>query len=218
MRRAALFACLGVACTLHGDGELASKPRELPLFTGIEVFDGFTATVTVDPTRDPDAPVDVIVGGDRNALGRLFTVVHEPGLLSAGVDPNQLTELSLGPTLTTVVPALRSGYVEDTSTLEVFGARGELALVVHESGSVMVHDGEALAVTATVIDDGVLTLAGSGPSLALVVEGAATVDAGALQVADVVVRARGTGSIRVCATATFKVYGSGADQVVLDCG
>ena len=52
----------------------------------------------------------------------------------------------------------------------------------------------------------------------LVVEGAATVDAGALQVADVVVRARGTGSIRVCATATFKVYGSGADQVVLDCG
>jgi len=217
MRRGLPLVCLGLACTLRGDGEFAEVVRELPVFMGIEVFDGFTATVTVDPTRDPDAPVDVTVGGDRNALGRLFTVVHEPGLLSAGVDPNQLTELSLGPTLTAMVPALRSGYVEDTSTLEVFGARGELALVVHDAGSAMVHAGEALGVTATVIDDGLLTLAGGGPALELVVEGAATVDAGAFAAAAVTVRARGTGTVRVCATETIMIFGSGAGQVELGC-
>ncbi len=218
MRRVLFLACLALACTLHGDGEFADEDRELPVFTGIEVFDGFGASVTVDPTLVGQTTVNVTVGGDSNALSRLFTVLHKEGLMSAGVDPNELTELKLAPTLTARVPALRSAYVEDTSTLEIFGARGELTLVVHESGSLMLHDAEALAATATVIDGGLLTLAGSGPALELVVEGAATVDAGAFAATTVTVRARGTGAIRVCATESIKVYGSGAASVVLDCG
>lgn len=217
MRRVVFLACVGLACTLHGDGEFADEVRELPIFTGIEVFDGFGATVTVDPTLVGQTTVDVTVGGDSNALARLFTVLHREGLMSVGVDPNELTELNLAPTLMTRVPALRSAYVEDTSTLEIHGASGDLALVVHESGAVMLHDAEALRVTATVTEDGLLTVAGSGPALELVVEGAATVDAGAFAGAVVTVRARGTGAIRVCATESLTIYGSGA-SVVLDCG
>ena len=218
MRRGLPLVCLGLACTLRGDGEFAEVVRELPVFMGIEVFDGFTATVTVDPAAPVvEGVVEVSVGGDGNALGRLFTVLHGDATLSAGVDPNELSALSLGPTLTATVPALRSGYVEDTSTLVIDGARGELALVVHDAGSAMVRAGEVLRVTATVIDDGLLTLAGGGPALELVVEGAATVDAGAFAAAAVTVRARGTGAVRVCATETIEIFGSGAGQVELGC-
>ncbi len=218
LRPVVTLACLGLACTLHGDGEQGSETRELPAFTAIEVFDGFAATVTVDPALPAGAPVELTVAGDSNALGRLFTVLHGEATLSAAIDPNQLTELSLGPTMTATVPALTRGFAEDTSTLEIFGARGDLTLEVHESASVMLHDGEGLRVTALAIDDGLLTLAGAGPSLELVVEGAATVDAGAFAAATVMVRARGTGAIRVCATEAITVYGSGSGQVALDCG
>jgi hypothetical protein len=219
MRWSLSLACLALACTLRGDGEEGSATRELAVFTGIEVFDGFTATVTVDPaTPVVDGKVEVRVTGDSNALERLFTVLHAVATLSAGVDPNHITELSLTPGLSTTVPALRSGYVADTSTLEVFGASGELTLSVHEAGSLMVHDGELLSVTATVVDDGLLTLAGSGPLLELVVEGAAAVEAGAFAAAKVVVHARGTGSVRVCATEAITILGAGAELVEFDCG
>jgi len=218
LRPVVMLACLGLACTLRGDGEQGSETRELPAFTAIEVFDGFAATVTVDPALPVGAPVELTVAGDSNALGRLFTVLHGDATLSAAVDPNHLTELSLGPTLTASVPALASGFAEDTSTLEIFGARGELALEVHESASVMLQGGEGLRVTARAIDDGLLTLAGAGPSLDLVVEGAAMVDAGAFTAVTVTVRARGTGAIRVCATEAIEIYGSGSGQVALDCG
>lgn len=219
MRRILPLACLAFACTLRGDGEEGEEDRALAVFTGIEVFDGFTATVTVDPaTPIVDGEVRVQVRGDSNALGRLFTVLHEVATLSVGVDPNHITELSLTPAVATTVPALRSGYVADTSTLEVFGANGALTLSVHEAASLMVHDGEDLSVTATVVDDGLLTLAGSGPLLELVVEGAAAVDAGGFAAATVVVRARGTGSVRVCATEAITILGAGAERVELACG
>lgn len=219
MRRVLPLACLALACTLHGDGEEGTEDRSLAVFTGIEVFDGFTATVTVDPaTPIVDGAVTVSVRGDSNALGRLFTVLHAVAVLSVGVDPNHITELSLTPGVSATVPALRSGYVADTSTLAVFGASGELTLSVHEAASLMVHEAEDLSVTATVVDDGLLTLAGSGPRLELVVEGAAAVDAGAFAAATVVVRARGTGSVRVCATEAITILGSGAKLVDFDCG
>lgn len=214
MRRLLPLVCLGLACTLRGDGEFVEEARELPVFTGIEVFDGFTATVTVDPAVDA---ATVVVGGDGNALERLFTVMHAEATLSVAVDPNELSELSLTPTLTATVPALRSGFVEDSSSLEIRGPSGALGLVVREAGSVMVHAGAALSVSATVSDDGELTLAGSGPALELVVEGDATVEAGAFAAAAVTVRARGTGEIRVCATETIRIFGGGAGQVELGC-
>lgn len=219
MRRVLPLACLGFACTLRGDGELDDVTRRLPVFDGIEVFDGFTASVTVDPAAplDEDGRLDVVVSGDSNALDRLLTALHGPATLSAAVDPNQMTELSLTPGLTTTIPALRSGYVTDDSTLEVFGASGALSLSVHESASLMVQGGAGLSVTATVVDDGRLTLAGSGPVLGLVVEGGAAVDAGAFAAAKVVVRTSGTGPVRVCATEAITILGSGARFVELDC-
>lgn len=218
VRAPALLAALLLACTLRGDGERVADTRELPPFAEIEVFDLFAVTVTVDPDLPADEPVEVTVTGDGNALGRLFTLVHGEQILSVGVDPNELTTLSMTPEVEASVPALTRAYAADATTLEVVAPRGELTVTVLESAELAVSDAEQLTLHATVQGDAALLVAGAGPLLELVVEDGATVDARRFYAEKVVVRARGDGEVAVCATAEFTVLGAGASRVTLACG
>jgi hypothetical protein len=213
------FGLLGLAlgCTLRGDGERGSVTRELPVFAAIELFDGFDATVTVDPSLPADAKVALEVSGDDNALHRLFTVVHSGSTLSVAVDPNHLTELDLTPAIEARVPALTRAHAEDTTGLEIFGAMGELRVAARESATVTLHGAAPLTLHAEASGQASLIVAGEGPLLELVVDGAATVDARDFTASRVTVHARGDGPITVCATAEIKIVGAGAEQVELEC-
>ena len=73
VRRLLMLACLGLGCTLRGDGERLVETREREPFTALEVFDGFVATVYVDADLRPEDPVMLTVSADGNALRRIFT-------------------------------------------------------------------------------------------------------------------------------------------------
>lgn len=218
VRPPVLLALLVAACTLRGDGERVEQTRELPLFAAIEVFDDFVVTLEVDRFAAEDGPITVTVSGDGNALARLFTLVHGEATLSVAVDPNTLTDLRVTPQLDASVPALRDAHAADAATLEIVGPAGELTLTAIERAAVTVSEGDALTVRATVQDDAQLVVTGAGPLLELVVEDGATVDARGFIADKVVVRARGDGEVRVCATAEITIVGRGAAQVELGCG
>lgn len=218
VRRLVPLACLAVACTLRGDGVRADETRELPVFTTLEVFDGFAATITVDPSSPAQGPVAVTVSGDANALQRLFTVWHGEGALSVAIDPNRLTSLSLSPTLEATVPGLGRAYAADTTVLEILGAAGELSLEVREWATLAVTGASAASVTAEAHENATLILAGEGPTLTLTVEDAATVDARDFRAIRVTVEAHGTGQIEVCAVGLLTVRGPGASRVLRVCG
>ncbi len=209
---------LTLGCTLRGDGELGSVTRELPVFAAIELFDDFDAIVTVDPGLPAAASVAVEVSGDDNALHRLFTVVHGGATLSVAIDPNHLTELDLTPAIAASVPALTRAYAEDTTGLEIFGVRGELDVVARESATITLHGAAPLTLRAAASGRASLIVAGEGPLLELVVDGAATVDASDFTARRVTVHARGDGAVRVCAAEEIKIVGAGAEQVALACG
>lgn len=216
MRRFAVLACLGLACTLRGDGERVVEVRELPVFSVIEVFDGFVTTVFVDPALSAEEPLALSVSADGNAMRRVFTELHGEGTLSVAVDPNHLTRLSLTPEIEVTVPALRRAYVADTTVLEVIGARGELSLEALGSATLDVA-GTGVTLTATAREDATLILAGDGPALTLEVYDAATVDARGFHAAEVVVYARGVGEVRVCASERLTIRGIGAEFVTRAC-
>lgn len=217
MRRVALLPCLALACTLTGDGVPGSETRSLPVFDAVEVFDGFAVTLAVDPSIAAES-ITLELSGDANALGRLFAAVHGVDTLSLGVDPNHLTELRLVPAASARVPALRRVYAEDASALELSGARGTLAIELHEAATLTVTGEEAVAVEVIADDETALSLVGRGPTLGIVAAGQATVDARGFAAASVRVEHAGTGEILVCATETIVLRGPGAAQVRLDCG
>jgi hypothetical protein len=216
MRRLAVLACLGLACTLRGDGERVVEVRELASFSVIELFDGFVTTVVVDPTLDAKDPVALSVSADGNAMRRIFTELHGEGTLSVAVDPNNLTRLSLTPEIEVTVPALRRAYAADTTVLEVLGAQGELSLEALGSATVDVA-GAGVMLTATAREDATLILTGDGPTLILEVYDAATVDARSFHAGEVVVYARGVGEVRVCASERLTIRGVGAGLVTRAC-
>lgn len=219
MRRVALLPGLALACTLTGDGELGQETRSFPVFDAVEVFDDFAVTLAVDETMAATEAIDVKFGGDANALGRLFAAVHAVDTLSVGVDPNHLTELELGPTMSARVPALRRVYAEDASALTVTGAREALEIELHEAASLTVQGAEAEAVAIDVIADADATLdiIGLGPSLNIVSSGNAAIDASKFAAEAVRVEHRGKGEILVCATKTIVILGSGSARVRLAC-
>jgi hypothetical protein len=217
MRRVALLPGLALACTLHGDGTLGEQTRSLPVFDVVEVFDNFAVTLAVDTTMAATDSIEVKFGGDANALGRLFGAVHEVDTLSLKIDPNHLTELSLEPTMSARVPALRRVYAEDSAVVEVSGARDSLAIELHEAATMTVQADEAVAVDVIAGGDAALDLAGFGPSLNIVSSGKVTIDARAFAAEAVRVEHRGTGEILVCATRTILIYGRGATKVHQDC-
>ncbi len=218
MRRLVFLACLGLACTLRGDGERMLEERELPAVTVVEVFDNFVTTVVVDPALFVDDPVELTVSADGNALRRIFTVLHGEATLSISVDPNHMTRLSLTPAVDLTVPALRRGYATDTTVLEVVGAQGELSLEARESANLSLTGAQGVTLTAAAHERATLVLAGDGPSLTLETRDAATVDAHEFRAAEVIVYAHGEGDIRVCATERITIRGAGAEFVTLDCG
>lgn len=221
MRRVALFAALMApvpACTLHGDGLQVSVNRQLPGFAAVEVFDDFVARVTVDPALPVADEIAVTVLGEANVLRRLLTLVHGEGVLSVGVDPNQLTELTIPPEMHVQVPTLARGYATDTTTLEISGAHGELTLEAHESATVMLDAAHDLTLGVDATGEAQLTLVGDGPELTLTAADAASVDASGFAAARVAVIANGTGEIRVCATKRVTVRGPGWRQVTIACG
>jgi len=218
VRRLVFLACLGLACTLRGDGERVLEERELPGFTVVEVFNNFVTTVVVDPTLAADAPVDLTVSADGNALRRILTVLHGEATLSISVDPNLSTRLSLTAAIELTVPALRRGYATDATVLEVIGAQGELSLEARESANLSLSGGQGVTLTAAAHERATLILAGDGPTLTLEAHDAATIDAHEFRAAAVTVYARGEGDIRVCATESITIRGAGAEFVSLDCG
>jgi len=221
MRRVALLPGLALAsalaCTLKGDGEPGLMTREVAVFDAVEVFDNFTVTLAVDTTMAAPQAIELKFSGDSNALGRLFAAVHEVDTLSVGVDPNTLTELDLGPTMSARVPALRRVYAEDAAVLEVSGARERLEVELHEAATLTVQGEEAVAVDVLADDDAGLTLRGEGPSLNIVSSGNATIDASGFAAEAVRVEHSGTGEVLVCATATIVKFGPGAKYVRLGC-
>lgn len=210
------LACT-VACTLKGDGELGQETRSVPVFDAVEVFDNFTVKLAVDTTMAAPEAIELKLSGDSNALGRLFAAVHAVDTLSVAVDPNTLTELDLGPTLSARVPALRRVYAEDAGVLQVSGARETLEIELHESASLTVQGEASLAVEVIAEDDAALTIAGQGPSLNIVSSGDVTIDASAFAAEAVRVEHQGDGEILVCATATIVKFGAGASKVKLVC-
>lgn len=215
-----IFACTlagTLACTLTGDGELGTETRSLPAFDAVEVFDDFAVKLAVDGTLAAMEPIMAELGGDANALDRLFAVVHAVDTLSLGVDVHDLTRLSQTPTMSARVPALRRIYAEDNSTLQISGAREVLAIELHEAASSTVQGDAALAVEVVAGEDAALVLAGEGPSLNIVVSGRATIDAGGFVARAVRVEHHGSGEVVVCATATIVILGPGAAKVRLDC-
>ncbi len=212
---AGIFACT-LACTLTGDGEAGTETRSLPAFDAVEVFDDFAVVLAVDGTLAAADPIVIELGGDANALDRLFAVVHAVDTLSLGVDVHDLTRLSQAPTMSARVPALRRIYAEDNSTLQISGAREALAIELHEAASSTVQ-GDALAVEVVADEDAALVLAGEGPSLNIVVSGGATIDAGGFTARAVRVEHHGTGEVVVCATEMLVVVGPGGAKVRLDC-
>lgn len=216
MRRVALLPGLALACTLHGNGELGHETRSFPVFDAVEVFDGFTATLAVDTTMVVES-IEVQFGGDANALARLFAAVHEVDTLSVGVDPNHLTELDLGPTMSARVPALRRVYAEDASALAITGAREALEIELHEAASLTVQGAEAVVIDVIADDDTTLAIVGQGPTLNIVSSGNATIDAGQFRADAVRVEHQGSGEVVVCATKTIVIVGSGSARVRLAC-
>lgn len=217
MRRAALTPCLALACTLTGDGVPGSVTRSLPVFDAVEVFDGFTVALTVEPALAAES-IALELSGDANALGRLFAAVHGDATLSLGVDPNHLTELRLVPGAAARVPALRRVFAADTSAVAVTGAREALEIELHESATLTLTDAEAVALEVLADGEAALSLAGHGPTLRVVAGGTATIDARGFAAAAVRVEHAGTGEVLVCATETIVIRGSGAARVRLDCG
>ncbi|MBA3549014.1 MAG: DUF2807 domain-containing protein [Nannocystis sp.] len=206
-----------LGCTLTGDGQPGTETRSLPAFDAVEVFDDFAVTLEVDGRLAARGPIAAEFGGDANALDRLFAEVHAVDTLSLGVDIHDLTRLSLVPTMSARVPALRRIFAEDRSTLQVSGARGTLAIELHREASSTVQGGGPLAVEVVADEDAGLVLTGEGPSLTIVVSGRATIDAGTFVAEAVRVQHHGSGEVVVCATKTLVIRGSGAAKVRLDC-
>jgi len=217
VRPIALLPGLALACTLTGNGELGQETRSFAVFDAVEVFDDFTVTLAVDTTMTVADAIEVEFTGDANALGRLFAAVHAVDTLSVGVDPNHLTELALGPTMSARMPALRRDHAEDASTITVTGAREALEIELHEAASLTVQAEAATAIDVIADDDAVLAITGEGPSLNIVSSGNVMIDASKFTAAAVRVEHQGDGEVLVCATKTIVIVGSGASMVRLVC-
>lgn len=210
MKRVALLGCVALACTLNGDGRRVSKSRFImEYFDAIEVFDSFETDVVVDPTLQVGIGMAVKVSGEGNALDRLFVGVHAEQTLSAGVDPNHLTSLTLTPTLGVRIPVLVKLYADDTTVTTVTGGTGEIRFEAHDRAVVHLAGADAAALTVEADDDAAVTLAGAGPSLKISAAGTASVDAQAFRADSVTVDAQGSGTVVVCSVAEPVVTGDG---------
>lgn len=210
------LVCWLAACTLRGDGELASEDRVMDYFDTVEVFDGFRAEIAVDPTLLVGAELHITVSGDSNALGRLFTGVHEVATLAVGVDPNHLTELDVQPEVQARLPVLKKVHVADAAAATVSEATGELLLSLEDEGTAVVSEVTAGVVTVKAVGASSLELSGEGPSLEISASGAAGVDARAFNAAKVTVDAQGSGTIVVC-TQDLTIGGPGEAMVEVRC-
>lgn len=215
--RSAFLVVPVLACTLRGDGESASQTRLVRYFEAIEVFSNFSAEIVVDPRLPTGGKLDITIRGDSNALGRLFSGVHEPETLSVVVDPNHLTKLDLQPELAARIPRLALLFAADQAEVAVTGVTGALTVGVTHDAAVAV-DGTAAEVTVDAEDDGSVALAGDGPSLTISARDAAGVDAAGFRAGTATVDAQGTGTIVVCADGEVRVDGPGAAKVERRCG
>ncbi|MBL9105693.1 MAG: DUF2807 domain-containing protein [Myxococcales bacterium] len=204
------------ACTLRGDGERASEERVVDYFDTVEVFDSFVAELVVDPSLLVDTDLTITVAGDGNALGRLFTGVHEVATLSVGVDPNHLTKLELTPELVAPLPVLKKLHAADAAAVTVEGASGALLLSLEQDATATVTGVTAGVVTVAAAGASALELAGEGPSLEISASGSAGVDARRFRAAAVTIDAQGTGKIVVCG-ADVAVAGPGEGAVEKRC-
>ncbi len=211
MKRVVLLGCVALACTLDGDGRRVSKSRFImQYFDAIEVFDSFETDVVVDDTLQVGIGMAVKVSGEGNALDRLFIGVHAEQTLSAGVDPNHLTSLTLAPTLGVRIPVLVKLYADDRTITTVTGGTGEILVEAHDRAVVNMGGAEAASLTVEASDDAAVTLAGAGPALKISATGAASVDAQGFRADSVTVDAQGSGTIVVCSVAEPVITGDGA--------
>jgi len=210
VKRVLLLGCVALACTLDGDGRRISKSRFImQYFDAIEVFDSFETDVVVDPTLQVGIGMAVKVSGEGNALDRLFVGVHGEQTLSAGVDPNHLTSLTLAPTLGVRIPVLVKLYADDTTITTVTGGTGEILIEAHDRAVVSLAGADAASLTVEASDDAAVSLAGAGPALKISATGAASVDAQAFLADSVTVDAQGSGTVVVCSAAEPVVTGDG---------
>jgi hypothetical protein len=211
VKRVVLLGCVALACTLEGDGRRISKSRFImEYFDAIEVFDSFETDVVVDDTLQVGIGTAVKVSGEGNVLDRLFIGVHAEQTLSAGVDPNNLTSLTLAPTLGVRIPVLVKLYADDRTITTVTGGTGEILVEAHDRAVVSMGGAEAASLTVEVSDDAAVTLAGAGPALKISTTGAASVDAQGFRADGVTVDAQGSGTVVVCSVADPVVIGDGA--------
>lgn len=188
MVRVFLFVCVAAGCTLRGDGQRLSETRVLDYFDAVEVFDNFVTDIVVDPGLLVGGELEVVVAGDANLLDHVFTGVHGPDTLSAGVDSNNLVAPKLAPELAVELPVLVTLYAEDDTTTTVSGAGGEVELSVHDAATVKISGA------------GVLTISASG---------AASVEAQGFRASRVTVDVQGDATVVVCSEAEPTVTGTG---------
>src|SRR5690606_17231934 len=143
---------------------------------------------------------------------------HGVGRLSVAVDPNVQTALTVAPTLSFEVRALREVYASDQAVVRIAGARGGLAIAAE--GASIIEATELTAVSAEVRarDASYVLLAGTGESITISAAEGAIVDASALVVARAAVTVEDVNaSVTVCTTAEPpKIVGSPA-QVRVRC-
>ena len=218
VRRTIATLALLASCELKADGVPREVVREVPPFDAIEVFDDFEVAVTVRPELDPEADVTLRVTGEANAIGRLFTEVHGEGVLSIAVNPNLRTELTLKPTVTLEVPALRSVFATDRTVVRVAGASEALAIEAELES--IVEATELVAVAADVVarDASYVALAGAGPEVRISVSDMANVDASALTAEAAHVTVEGeSATVKVCTEGMEPEIVGEAAQVTVAC-
>ena len=118
--------------------------------------------------------------------------------------------------VTLATQTLVSASVLGAGRLSIGRMKGDrLDLSVTGAGAITVGEIAADAANATVIGNGALTLAGRAGKVRLMTNGAGTIDAGALEAGDLVVRLDGPGATMARARFTASIVNAGLGQVTV---
>jgi hypothetical protein len=198
---------------LPASADAADRTYAIGSFDRIRIDGPFD--VRLDTGKAPSARADA----DPRTLDRLAIRVEGGTLIiRMGNDGWGETPTTAGkaPVITLSTPTLRSVNVNAGARLTVGGMAGQrIDLAINGSGVLTVNGIAADQLNATVIGSGSVTLSGRAAKTRLMTNGPGSIDAGALDVSDLIVRLDGTGETRAAARYTAAVTTTGLGRVTV---
>lgn len=161
--------------------------------------------VVTGPTRAVDSLVIDVQGGTLTVRARALASGEAPSPAARQL----IVELA--------TPLLRSGSVRGGGRLSIAPMTAErIDLTVSGSGELSVDGAKTDQLNATLVGTGRLHIAGRAQRALLQSQGAGTIDAAALAVNDLTIRADGTGDTHAAARYTARITASGLGAVTVD--